>query len=181
MGCMATLVILSLCPCNINFSGYFGSPSPIVPTLPPPVLAPAPPPHFSHIMESFSCLFYFSSSITCFFNFTKDVHFFSRMSFIACPLPLLLAPWLMCASSAKCSAALLKLFLIRYSRIAWLSSSFYLVVNPTILVQHLIIKAFLRIQTIICTCIDLMGFWGFGVHRDSVPMPLQYKLLWLFR
>ena len=144
IGCIATLVILYLCPNNVYFSGCLGKPSPTAPIGPdPPWMAPAPPPHLSHICYSLSCLFYFSSSMTYFFNFATEVHFFSRTSFIKDTEPPLfwgLPSFAKPVSPANISADYRNLFLTKYSCIAMLSSSFYFEVNPTIFIVFALYK-----------------------------------------
>ncbi len=143
IGWIVTFEILCLCPNRQCFSGYLGSPSPTeFDNKFPPETRPYPPPHLSHICYSFSYLFCFSSSMTYFFNFATDVHFFSNTSFITEEelLTPLLWDWLRSfipVSSEKTYADFYSLLLTRYSYIAWFNSSLYFDVKPTILCYSL--------------------------------------------
>jgi hypothetical protein len=101
-------------------------------------------------------LFYFSSSMTYFFNFATEVHFFSNTSLITEPVDELLPgppSTEIPDSSAKIYADYKSLFLTRYSWMAIFSSSFYLDVRPTILYSlHLIYYSFTIFFYIILSC-----------------------------
>lgn len=133
----------------MNYSGYHGNPSLTLLILLSGPIDAAPVPHFSQNFDSLSCLFYFSSSITYFFNFTTDVHFFSRMSFTVDCTPLDSYSGLRAASSSNNYAVFVNLFFTRYSLIAKFSSSFCLEVNSvTILILPFYYKSFSSIQNI---------------------------------
>jgi hypothetical protein len=100
----------------VYLSGTLGRPSPIIAEEPllPLAKAPEPPnPHLSHMLDSFSYLFYFSNSFFSFINLATVVHFDSKVSLeeddddVYYGMGILL-------SYRKRSADYVKLFLIRY-------------------------------------------------------------------
>ena len=93
IGCIATLLILPLCPCNKNFSGALGKTSNTEFYVPPAPPEPELDPHLSHIYDSLSYFTYLVRSSNYFYSLPTVVHFYSNMSFFPpYPLPDTLSP-----------------------------------------------------------------------------------------